>query len=326
MPAFKLHKTATVDKPWDGPLNKGRAKLGQGHDYYGKIFAWFDPNGDPTLKQTYKFIHHEVDAVGTPGAANVRGCSTGIGVLNGGMGGTTVPDADRKGIWNHLAAHMADAGMEAPELKSNGDDRETRYLNVSELRVVPAEGDTPPQITGYAAVFDSQSEVLRDAKYGVSFREIIRPGAFTKTIQGGDVRALWNHDTASPLGRTKNGTLELKEDALGLHIVITPPDTTWAKDAMESIRRGDVDQMSFGFVCNRDNWIKDENGFPLREVLEVELWEVSPVTFPAYPDTSCAMRSLKEADLGGPTQEEHQYPPGRFNSRQREIDLEEMSL
>ena len=70
MPAFKTHKTATVDKPWDGPLNKGRAKLGQGHDYYGKIFAWFDPEGDPTLKQTYRFIHHEVDAAGTGCAAD----------------------------------------------------------------------------------------------------------------------------------------------------------------------------------------------------------------------------------------------------------------
>ena len=155
------------------------------------------------------------------------------------------------------------------------------------------------------------------------FREIIRHGAFTKTLQSGDVRALWNHDTAAPLGRTKNGTLELKEDATGLHIAITPPDTTWARDAMESIRRGDVDQMSFGFVCNRDNWTKDENGFPLREVLEVELWEVSPVTFPAYPDTSCAMRSMNEAGLNGPENtEEHEQPEAwRGACRQREIQI-----
>lgn len=318
MPAFKNHKTATVDKPWNGPLNKGRAKLGQGHDYYGKIFAWFDPNGDPILKETYKFIHHEVDAAGTPGAANVRGCSIGCGVLNGGMGGTTVPDADRKGIWNHLAAHMADAGMEAPELKSQEKQRETRNLTMAEMKVETREGQAP-QITGYAAVFDKPSEVMG------FFREKIKPGAFTKTIQGGDVRALWNHDTASPLGRTKNGTLELKEDAMGLHIAITPPDTQWGRDAMESIRRGDVDQMSFGFVCTRDNWIKDAAGFPLREVLEVDLWEVSPVTFPAYPDTSCAMRSMKEAGLDDPPQTEEQQPTG-YNSRRRDSEIEEMSL
>jgi HK97 family phage prohead protease len=318
MPAFKPHKTATVDKPWDGPLNKGRAKLGQDHNYYGKIFAWFDPNGDPTLKQTYKFVHHEVDAAGTPGAANVRGCSTGIGVLNGGMGGTTVPDADLKGIWNHLAAHMKDAGMEPPELKARVTERETRNLALAEMKVETREGQ-PPQITGYAAVFDQPSEVM------MFFREIIRPGAFTKTIQGGDVRALWNHDTAAPLGRTKNGTLELKEDAQGLHIAITPPDTTWARDAMESIRRGDVDQMSFGFVCLRDNWIKDDNGFPLREVLEVELWEVSPVTFPAYPDTSVAVRSMKEAGLDDPPKEK-EYQPTGYNSRRRDNEIEEVSV
>jgi uncharacterized protein len=166
--------------------------------------------------------------------------------------------------------------------------KEIRNLTLSELRVKPAEGDTPPQITGYAAVFDSPSEVL----FGF-FREIIKPGAFKSSISGGDVRALWQHDTSMVMGRTKAGTLSLEEDSRGLKINITPPDTQWAKDAVETMKRGDVDQMSFGFSTLNDNWTKDDQGFQLRELLEVELFEVSPVTFPAYPDTTVAVRSME---------------------------------
>jgi ATP-dependent Clp protease, protease subunit len=116
MPAFKSHTTATVDTSWDGPGNKTNAKIGENRAYYGKIFAWYDPDMPEDQKGTYKFIHHEVAADGTPGAANTVGCSTGIGVLNGGMGGTTIPEADRQGVYDHLAKHIIDAGKEAPPL------------------------------------------------------------------------------------------------------------------------------------------------------------------------------------------------------------------
>lgn len=193
--------------------------------------------------------------------------------------------------------------------------REIRNLPLQEMRVIRAEGQ-PAKINGYAAVFDKNSEVLG------FFREIIRPGAFTKTLAGGDIRALWQHDPAMPLGRTKNGTLELAEDAQGLRISITPPDTQWGRDAVASIERGDVDQMSFGFTCLRDSWGKDEADFPLRELLEVDLWEVSPVTFPAYPDTSVAVRSMEAAGLNDPLKEEATLPePWRKAKREREIQI-----
>jgi signal peptide peptidase SppA len=117
MPAFKPHSTATVDKPWDGPANKANARSGENRAYYGRIYAWYDPKGNEGAKESYKFVHHEVAADGTPGPANINGCSAGIAVLNGGRGGTTIPEADRAGVHAHLAAHLKDAGKEAPPLQ-----------------------------------------------------------------------------------------------------------------------------------------------------------------------------------------------------------------
>jgi len=118
--ALASHSTATSDVGWDGPANGARVRSGENEAYYRRIFAWMDPEGDPTVKATYRFIHHEVSGDGAPGAANVRACTSAIGVLNGGRGGTTIPDADRQGVWNHLARHLRDAEVEPPELKAAG--------------------------------------------------------------------------------------------------------------------------------------------------------------------------------------------------------------
>lgn len=160
---------------------------------------------------------------------------------------------------------------------------EKRSIKNTELR---AEGDSKPVIKGYAARFNSLSE---DLGY---FKEIIMPGAFRKTINdGADVRALFNHDPNFVIGRVKSGTLRISEDDKGLFIEATPPETTWAKDLVTSIKRGDVDQMSFGFKTVKDNKRVD-NGQNIRELLEVKLFDVSPVTYPAYTQTSVVARSL----------------------------------
>lgn len=164
---------------------------------------------------------------------------------------------------------------------------ERRAFTVTELRVADTEGN-PAKITGYAAVFNSLSVDLG------GFVERIRPGAFAKTIKSADVRALWNHDPNYVLGRTKSGTLKLEEDSKGLKIEIEPPDTQWAKDLVTSIKRGDVDQMSFGFRAITDEWTKD-GGKQIRELIEVELFDVSPVTYPAYPKTKVAARKALAA-------------------------------
>jgi len=285
MPAVPVHHTDTSDRSWDGPANEARLRSGEGVAYYRRAYAWQDPDGDPSTKAAWRFIHHEVDGDGNPGPANVRACITGIAVLNGARGGTTIPDADREGVWRHLAAHLRDAGVEPPELKRSAPSLvERRTFPFGDLEV-RAAGNGPPRLVGYAAVFDRPSEELG------GFTEIIRRGAFTKTLQEADVRALWNHDPNYVLGRTKSGTLSLAEDDHGLRIEIIPPDTTWARDLMESIRRGDVDQMSFGFRTIRDRWQTDEQGKVVRELLEVALYDVSPVTFPAYPQTEVQVRS-----------------------------------
>ncbi|WP_158884023.1 HK97 family phage prohead protease [Amycolatopsis anabasis] len=116
--AIGPHSTATDDGAWDGPANEARLSNDAGGQVYRRAFAWQDPDGDPDAKSSYKFIHHNVSSDGEVGAANLQACTTGIAVLNGSRTGTTIPDADRQGVYNHLARHLRDADVEPPELKS----------------------------------------------------------------------------------------------------------------------------------------------------------------------------------------------------------------
>ena len=166
------------------------------------------------------------------------------------------------------------------------ENKEIRNFVITELRLAQNDGE-PKKLYGYAAVFDQLSEDLG------GFQEKIAPGAFTKTILESDVRALWNHDPNFVLGRNKANTLSLAEDAHGLSIIITPPDTQWANDLMQSIQRGDVDQMSFAFRTIKDTWTREEGKNPIRTLNEVALFDVSPVTYPAYPQTSIQARDIE---------------------------------
>lgn len=147
----------------------------------------------------------------------------------------------------------------------------------------------PTVLKGHAAVFDSLSEDLG------GFRERIAPGAFTEAIQTDDVRALLNHDPNILLGRNRSKTLRLAEDAHGLAIEIDLPDTQAARDLSVLIGRGDLTQMSFGFSVRPggQEWAKDDNGTAIRTLKKVRLYDVSPVTFPAYPATDVAVRDWK---------------------------------
>lgn len=169
-------------------------------------------------------------------------------------------------------------------------EREIRTLPGAELRVQEEEG---LRIEGYAAVFDELSE-----DFG-PFREVIRPGAFDRALEEGhDVRALVDHDPLKILARRSAGTLELAVDKRGLKVSIAPGAYSYTADVVESIRRGDRSGMSFAFRTIAQAWVENEEEESLiRELLDLELLDVSPVVFPAYPATSVSVskRALEEA-------------------------------
>ena len=152
------------------------------------------------------------------------------------------------------------------------------------------EENSEPHISGYFAVFDGVYQI------GPGMTESVDPEAFKNTL-GGDIRALTNHDTTLVLGRTKSNTLQLSVDSHGLFgdIKINPND----RDAMnlyERVRRGDVDQCSFGFdIISEETDFRDDGSIHWT-IKEVELFEVSCCTFPAYKDTNISAREADRAE------------------------------
>lgn len=146
-----------------------------------------------------------------------------------------------------------------------------------------------PTLSGYAARYNSETVIM-----GL-WRERIARGAFASALDGtDDVRALFNHDPNKLLGRTSSGTLSLSDDEKGLRYDIDLPDTQDARDVRELIKRGDVTGSSFGFRIVEDEWddTPTKRGqLPLLTIRKVELFDVSPVTFPAYPQTSVSARA-----------------------------------
>lgn len=208
-------------------------------------------------------------------------------------------------------------------------ERETRVFSFEGVQVRAAEGDQPAQIAGYAAVYDRESVDLG------GFVEVIEPGFFSGVL-GGDTRSLWNHNSDMPLGRTTNGTLLLSDDETGLHTVTTPPDTSWGRDALISIGRGDVNQMSFAFTvyAEGERWYRREDGRVVRRLLAGgcrELYDISPVTYPAYEATVVAVRTREQAaKVSGQGADDKQAngltAAGAAAARRRKLELKERGL
>lgn len=196
--------------------------------------------------------------------------------------------------------------MTQPQLDDNAyrtfaSDIERRFL-VEDVETRNGEGESPTVIAGYAAVFNSPSELMpvkRDDPGGRQFREIVRPGAFAESlVNKRAIFALFQHDSTAVLGSTQNGTLRLSEDNRGLRYEITPPNTTVGRDTVELIRRGDIRASSFGFrVRSGGQSLKRDGEQFVRELRSLELLDVSPVTVGAYGAASVSLRSLDQALL-----------------------------
>jgi len=176
--------------------------------------------------------------------------------------------------------------------KSDAFGREYRTVHSPvELRAPADPAERPTTLAGHAAVFDQEINM-----WGM-FRERIAPGAFRKTIREADVRHLFNHDPNWVLARTRNGTLRLAEDEVGLAFEATlNADDPQAQTVIAVVQRGDVDQSSFAFRVIKEEWTEpgdDADGaLPLRVIKEAQLYDTSTVTFPAYETTDSYLRAI----------------------------------
>lgn len=149
-----------------------------------------------------------------------------------------------------------------------------------------ADGE-PIGFKGHAAMFNKATQI-GPKRWG--FREQVAPGAFAKTIGEADVRMLINHDPNLLLARNKAGTLTLSEDRKGLKTEADMAPVSYASDLAVLLERKDITQMSFAFEAIKDQWETDDDGNELRTLLEVKLYDVSVVTYPAYEETDAGLR------------------------------------
>jgi HK97 family phage prohead protease len=163
--------------------------------------------------------------------------------------------------------------------------RELRYLPARELRISTA-ADGSKTLSGYAIVFG-----VRSVNLG-GFVEIVDPKAVSTSLRTQDILCLNNHDSSQPLSRTSAGTLKLTTDSTGVAFTCSL-DTriSYANDLAISVERGDTRGCSFGFQTNRDTWTND-NGTLLRTLNEIEVFEISVCSSPAYPQTDVSVRSI----------------------------------
>jgi HK97 family phage prohead protease len=182
---------------------------------------------------------------------------------------------DNKNKWLKVARAIAlkidGPQTKEPEIRTNSVDFEVR-----------AEGDGM-SFTGYASVFNSPSEDLG------GFIEYVAPGAFKRSLQSrNEVKLLWNHDSGEPLASLRGGTMQLVEDNRGLKVTAKLPNTTRGRDVAELLRTNVINTMSFGFNVIKDSWSSDGK---TRTLESVRLFEVSVVSFAAYPSTTAQVRS-----------------------------------
>lgn len=181
------------------------------------------------------------------------------------------------------------------------DDAQLESISIVEVETKESREDSPiteTKIVGYSAVFNVKATIR--SWFG-DFQEMIAEGAFKRAIsERHNVKALRNHEPDKLLGSLRSSTLFLREDSKGLWMEVTVPDTALGKETVELIKRGDMDGQSFAFVVTGEKWVAGENEeLDLRIITDVELWDVGPVTYPAYDETTVGLRANSEARLDG---------------------------
>jgi HK97 family phage prohead protease len=169
-------------------------------------------------------------------------------------------------------------------------EKETRSMGIGSYGEVRSGNGGMKTLSGQAVVYNSQSYDLD------GFCEIVKPGAFTRSLTQVDVDCLRDHDAGLLLGRTSSGTLKLSDTPTSLNFTCVLPDTTAGRDVQALCERGDLCQCSFGFTLPIDDWSEDKDGYPLRTILSAIIYDVSVVSNPAYEATSCSVRSIAEDD------------------------------
>lgn len=171
-------------------------------------------------------------------------------------------------------------------------DRERRSFK-TELEFRAGQGSKVGVIEGYAPMFNTYSRDLG------GFVEVVRPESVGRTVRQDHQIGTFNHNTDWPLGRTSSGTMQVAVDSRGVHYAIDLPDTSYGRDVRELADRGDITQASFGFSLGKDDdgnrgdrLAQTDNGFPLRELTAIRLWDMGPVTEPAYLDSPARLRAL----------------------------------
>jgi len=201
---------------------------------------------------------------------------------------------------------------------------ERRFTGPGEhVQVRAAEADGAKRISGYAAVFYDGTQ---NTEYPLwdDLVERISPGAFNAVLDA-DCRCLFNHESDKVLGRTKAKTCRLSADAVGLAYENDMPDSSWGNDVYEAVRRGDVSGSSFAFIPSKVLWSQEERDgkkIDVRTIMEVSaLYDVGPVTYPAYEATTASVRSREELAAERDGQKSNDTVPD-YETEKRVCELE----
>jgi uncharacterized protein len=206
-----------------------------------------------------------------------------------------------------------------------GVDNKQKMKEIKEIRAIPVtleirevnEESEKRTISG-SIKYDTESAEMRDW-WGDTFVEVIAEGAFDESLKVRDVVGLWSHDTSQVLGNTKSGTLRIENTKKELRFELDIPNTSVGNDAWELIKRGDVDGVSFGMKVTKDKWSsenRDGKKIYKRTILNAELYEISPVAFPAYPANEVSVRSLDEY------REQQKRASNEYKKRKLSMELE----